>query len=280
VEQAVTGNSADSLRAQLDASLLKLDHLIRDGRQIATALAADPAAPPPLAAARGWQQDCAETVSQLSGGSKAHWLSRGYSGALLVRSADGGAIVEATVGEIVERVIGVLEQARSTLSGPHAGAALSTEAPPTRRFDFVRHAPLRPVLERSLLDSGRALDEGDFARSLMISCGILEAIITDALEAHARLRRWREGEDYDNSGDIRKKAFAEPTDPPISDLSFDERIATAEKAGLIRGGCARLPAVARRYRSSAGPIGAVSGRDATVTRQVLHVVMKDLDPGR
>jgi len=72
----------------------------------------------------------------------------------------------------------------------------------------------------------------------------------------------------------------------ISNWSFETRLTVAEQAGLIRGGCARLPAVARTYRE---PTESAAGRemDATVTEsdarkagQVLHVVMRDLDPGR
>jgi hypothetical protein len=251
----MSGPIADLVRAQLDASLLKLDHLLRYGRQIGDALAEDPAALPSLAAARIWQQDCAETISQLSGGSKAHWLSRAYSAALLVRSTAGDAVVEATVSEIIERVLAVLEQAVASLSQPDTVAAASTSVPPvTRRFDFVRHAPLRPILEQAFLDSGRALEQGDYALSVRTSCGILEAIITDALE-HTR-------------------AVA------VAEWSFEQRIAAAVESGLIRGGCARLPAVAREYRSVGASIADVSERDAKVARQVLHVVMRDLDPGR
>ena len=65
---------------------------------------------------------------------------------------------------------------------------------------------------------------------------------------------------------------------------FDDRLAVAESAGIIRGGCARLPDVARKYRDLAGADGrlqvSVSDRDAQRTLQVLHVVMRDLDPGR
>jgi hypothetical protein len=53
----------------------------------------------------------------------------------------------------------------------------------------------------------------------------------------------------------------------------------AEKAGMIRGGCARLPAVARAYRDN-GAKAEISERDARTTGQVLNVVMRDLDPGR
>jgi len=266
----MSGPVADTLRAQLDASIAKLDHLIRYGRQIGDALAADPAAQPSLAAARIWQQDCAETISQLSGGSKAHWLSRAYSGALLVRSPDGGAVVDATVGEIATRVIGVLEQARASLSQPDAAAALSTSAPPTHRFDFVRRAALRPVLEQAFRDSGRAFEQGDFAGCLAMSCGILEAIITDALE-HCGSRVADRGLDAPSRAAIPNSQ---------SETTFEARIAAAESARLIRGGCARLPAAARGYRSSGDAILAVSERDAKLTRQVLHVVMRDLDPGR
>ena len=69
-------------------------------------------------------------------------------------------------------------------------------------------------------------------------------------------------------------------------MTFDSRIAAAEGAGLIRGGCARLPPVARSYRdlTDAGgelrPDRTVSEREARLASQVLHVVMRDLDPGR
>jgi hypothetical protein len=242
---------------QLDASLAQLNALIRSGRAIGGALAADPASPVAQAGARIWQHDCANTVSQLSGGSKQHWLSRAYSDALLVRSADGGARVEAPVTDIVGRVLGVLDQAVASLSQPSAAVA----APPqTHRFDFVRNEALRPILEEAFLDSGRAFEEGDFERSLMTSCSVLEAIITDALEADARLKPSRSSS--------------------IADLSFDERIAAAERANFIRGGCARLPAVARTYRDANDSRRIVTAQDAKVTRQVLHVVMRDLDPGR
>jgi hypothetical protein len=117
------------------------------------------------------------------------------------------------------------------------------------------------VLEEAFLDSGRALDEGDFTRSLLTSCSVLEAIITDALQ-------------HRGSSALRD---------PLSDLtrfSFDERIAAAEQCGLIRGGCARLPPLARTYRDAADTDRGASERDAKLTRQVLHVVMRDLDPGR
>jgi hypothetical protein len=68
----------------------------------------------------------------------------------------------------------------------------------------------------------------------------------------------------------------------IADWSFDERLAVAEKAGLIRGGRARLPAVARAYRDHAdnGNNATVSERDAKLAGQVLNVIMRDLNPGR
>ena len=59
----------------------------------------------------------------------------------------------------------------------------SLEAAPTpRRFDFVHNLELRPVLEQAYTDSRRAVEQGDFRMALITSCGILEAIVTDALE--------------------------------------------------------------------------------------------------
>ncbi len=131
--------------AAVDASIGQLRALIRRGFEIRGVLAADPRSDAALAGVRVWQHDCAEAVSQLSGGSKAHWLSRAYSAALLVRGRDGGALVEADVDEIVARVIGVLEQAIESLSAAPS-TPLPTAEPLPRRFDFVHDALLRPVL--------------------------------------------------------------------------------------------------------------------------------------
>jgi hypothetical protein len=241
--------------AEVDASIAQLTALARRGREIHAQLAVDPSAAAPLAAARIWQHDCAAVVSQLSGGNKAHWLSRAYSGALLVRTSGGEAPADASVADIVTRVLGVVDRAARALSQPGAAQTMpSADGAPTRRFDFVRHEPLRPVLEEAYLESARALDEEDYERSLMTTCSVLEAVITDALEA---------------------------TEPDVAALSFPDRIAAAEARRLIRGGCARLPPVARDYRLIAdSPPTVVTRRDATVARQVLHVVLKDLDPGR
>jgi len=231
----------DHLRAHRDASLMLLDRLIRRGRELSDGIGVGL-----------WQQDCAAAINELSGGSKAHWLSRAYSGALLVRSHNGGAIVEAGVAEIVDRIVDVLKQARASLTQMDGGTATDSTAPSPRRFDFVHDEALRPVLEQAYAESGRALEAGDAYHAFITSCSILEAIITDAI---ARTR------------------------DDVGTWSFEARIAAAETAGLIRGGCARLPAAARTYRDLA-PDVTVSERDAKLVRQVLHVVMRDLDPGR
>jgi hypothetical protein len=283
----------DTLRAQRDFALRQLEGLTRRGRQLIEALAASPDDASSLAAVRAWQQASAAAIHQLSGGSKAHWLSRAFSGALLVRSPEGGAVVEANVGEIVDRILDILEQAGASLSRmDDVALASSTESPARRRFEFVHDVELRPILEQALTDSRGALERGDPRLALILSCGVLEAIITDALQAHARRKpsRYEESaglrEGAESAGFRKAKALAEPNDPQIADWPFDERIAAAEREGLIRGSCARLPAVARMYRDLTAADGqlrpdvSVSERDARVTTQVLHVVMRDLDPGR
>jgi len=237
-----------TLRGPRVATLALLDRLMRHGRALHD-----------QAAMRIWQRDCAAAVNELSGGSKAHWLSRAYSGALLVRSTEGRAVVDATPEQIIGRVIGVLERARASIA--EADTAAPVEAPQPHRFDFVHDAALRPVLEQALVDSARTLEAGDYEASLKTSCGILEAIITDALE------------------NARPKPRAPSDRAAAADLSFDERINAAETAGLIRGGCARLTLAARNYRD-ASPSTSISERDARIARQVLAVVMRDLDPGR
>src|SRR5262245_63817297 len=251
----------ENLRHQRDTALREIEALIERGCQNRAVGS--------VGATRAWQRDCAAAINQLSGGSKAHWLSRAYSEAFLVRSADGGVLVEAQAGEIIDRILDVLAQGAASLSRMDAVAAASTGAPPRpRRFEFVRNADLRPVLEQAFDDSRDALERGEFALALVLSCSIIESMLTDALDAAA-----------DAATDDRRGG---PSGPP----SFEQRIAHAEKAGIIRGGCARLPAVARGYHdltNEAGELRAgvhVTEREARLAGQVLRVVMRDLDPGR
>jgi hypothetical protein len=256
----------ESLRAQIETYLSHLDGLIRRGLQLRDALATDPSSTSAIAATRAWQEDCGITINQLSGGNKAHWLARSFSGAFLVRSASGGAVEGAAPEEIVKRLLDVLEQAVASLSRADAGPVISasTEAPPPHRFDFVHNLELRPVVEQAYTDSRRALEQGDYDLALRTSCGILEAIVTDALEHKG----------------LSALAPVAPTGK-VADWSFETRLAVAESAGIIRGGCARLPAVARAYRDFGEKDGrTVSERDARLAGQVLRVVIRDLDPGR
>jgi hypothetical protein len=258
----------ENLRAQIETYLSHLDGLIRRGRQLHETLASDSSNGSAIAATRAWQEDCGVTINQLSGGSKAHWLARSFSEAFLMRSAAGQAVEGAQPGEIVERLLNVLDQAVASLTRPDDGPVISasSEAPPPHRFDFVHNPELRPVVEEAYTDSRRALAQGDYDLALRTSCGILEAIVTDALE-HRGLSMLA------GSGSPRGE---------IADWSFDTRLAIAEDSGLIRSGCTRLPAVARTYRhqDERGAKLIVSERDARLAGQVLRVVMRDLDPGR
>ena len=280
-----------SVQAQIDTYLSHLQGLIRRGRELRDRLAADPSSPPAIASTRAWQEDCGVTINQLSGGSKAHWLARAFSQAFLIRSAAGDAVEGVAPSEIVQRLLDVLDQAVATLSGMDsnsssvfsANAAASPEPPP-HRFDFVHNPELRPVLEQAYVDSRRAHAQADYDQSLRTSCGILEAIVTDALE-HKGLSAL--------AADAPAGELTERSSGKIGDWSFNTRLAIAERAGLIRGGCARLPAVARTYRdhSDANSTDAaddaenagkmpISEREARQASQVLHVIMRDLDPGR
>jgi hypothetical protein len=261
----------ESLRAQIDSNLSHLDGLIRRGRRLHETIAENPSDRSALAANRAWQQDCGVAINQLSGGSKAHWLARAFSEAFLLRTTSGEVIEAVAPTEIVERLVGVLDRAVISLSqlGEAQGASASPVAPPLpHRFDFVHNIELRPVVEQAYADSRDSLEQGRYDIALINSCGILEAIVTDALE-HKGL------DALDGDGVPAGK---------IAEWSFNERLAVAERAGLIRGGCARLPDIARRYRDLADADGdpqlPVTERDARRTAQVLHVVMRDLDPGR
>ncbi len=251
----------EELRRQRDVSIRQLEDLIRHGRQIKNTLSTD--------ALRAWQQECAAAVNQLSGGSKAHWLARAYSEAFLVRRGNGGVVVEADTAEIVDRILDVLAQGAASLSRmDDVAAASSGEGPRPRRFDFVHNAELRPVLERAFDDSRDAFDRGEFGLALILSCGIIDALLTDALQQAA------------GSGQRAAAGSYEPA------ASFQDRIVGAERAGLIRGACARLPPVARTYRELTDGDGelrpgvSVTEREARLAGQVLRVVMRDLNPGR
>ena len=266
----------ESVGAQIQVYLSHLDGLIQRGRQLCETLSTDSSNASVIAATRGWQEDCGIIVNQLSGGSKAHWLARSFSEAFLMRSASGLALEAAPPTEIVRRLIAVLEQGVNSLtgidhtSGANGQSRAVPQAPPPRRFEFVHNPELRPVVERAFADSQRALEQQDYSAAMLTSCGILEAIVTDALE---------------HKGLSALVASGAPAGK-ISDWSFETRLTVAERTGLIRGGCARLPAIARAYRDQPDPGGpdciriAVTERDARLAAQVLRVVMRDLDPGR
>ncbi len=175
----------ESLRAQIDSNLSHLDGLIRRGRQLRDTLAEDPSNKSALVANHAWQQDCGVAINQLSGGRKAHWLARSFSEAFLLRTTSGQVIEAVSPAEIVERLVGVLDQAVNSLSrmGADQGASGSPQAAPLpHRFDFVHNVELRPVLEQAYADSRDALEQGNYGVALITSSGILEAIVTDALE--------------------------------------------------------------------------------------------------
>lgn len=246
----------------------RLDHLGLEGRRLRATLLASPDDAVSLQALGIWQRECATTVSQLSGGSKAHWLSRAFSEALLVPSPVGAS---ASVVVIIDRLLNVIEAARQSLAHAVESPAPGADAsPPRPRFAFVENAALRSNLDQAYRDGQDAVANHEFALAVATFASVLETIITDALE--------RRG--------IEALAGHQPPPGTIVDWPFSERIAIAERAGLISRGCARLPEVARLYRDQSTPEGdlipaeAVSARDAKLTRDVLHIVLRDLAPGR
>lgn len=261
---------SDALSSSLHAYRHRLDHLLAEGRQLQEALATAPGSSADLDALRVWQRACAATIGQLSGGSKAHWLARAYSDGLLVPRAES-----ASVTTIIDRILDVLDRACASLAHADGPRALgpggdAPPAPPRARFTFIGDEALRSGLERAYLDGQAALLRGEFALALITSCSILEAVITEALD--------RQGLD--------RLAAHDPPAGPIVDWPFVSRIAIAERARLISAGCARLPEVAREYRALLDARGeiqtgvSVSSRDAKLASHVLHVILRDLSPGR
>lgn len=254
-----------TIGAQVEIYRGRLAALVRRGLDLREALAGDAANGSALSAARLWQQDCGVVVNELSGGSKAHWLARAFSEAFLVRGTAGAAVDGVAPAAIVERLIGVLEQALASLSQEDATARIAaSQAPPSRQFDFVHNPELRPVLERAYRDARHAFDAGDYDVALLTYSGVLEAIVTDALQ--------QKGPDALQTADAHGK---------IADWPFETRLKVAEQSGLIGRGCARLPAVAHNYRElDEASKAAITERNARLTGQVLHVIMRDLNPGR
>jgi hypothetical protein len=263
----------EGFRQQIATFEHRLSHLLRDGFDLQRTLSAEPGAPD-LDAMRTWQRECAATISQLSGGSKQHWLSRAYSEAFLLKVPDPSAVAQVTAGEagvgtIVERIIGVLRQAQASLADMRQSGIANTDAPPARRFAFVHDPNLRPRLEQAFVDAQAALERGAYDLAVVTSASILEAILTDALEHH-----------------IAGHGGASGVERVISDWTFAARIGAAEQARLISLGCARLPAVARQYRELLDADGELRGevaateREARITGQVLRLIMRDLAPGR
>jgi len=128
--------------------------------------------------------------------------------------------------------------------------------PRPRRFEFVRNAELRPVLEQAFDDSRGAFERGEFALALVLSCSVLESLLTDALSAGSGQRAAGSATTDDRRGGpsrLRLSASARPAVARSAEAagppSFEQRIALAEETGIIRSGCARLPPVARLPRS-------------------------------
>ncbi len=87
-----------------------------------------------------------------------------------MRAADGQAVEGAAPAQIVERLLGVLDQATATLSqmDGSSAASASSEAPAPRRFEFVHNIELRPVLERAYTDSRRLLSKPTITRLCLL----------------------------------------------------------------------------------------------------------------
>ena len=81
--------------------------------------------------------------------------------------------------------------------------------------------------------AGTRWNKADYGVALITSSGILEAIVTDALEYKGL-----------DALAVRAKFPQERSLIGRSTIASPSR----RRAGLIRGGCARLPEIARRYR--------------------------------
>ena len=114
--------------------------------------------------------------------------------------------------------------------------------------------------------AAHALERGDSGLALILSCGVIEAIITDALDAlRTRIAR----------GGLHRRLVLRGAHRRGRTRGTHSR-AAAPACRPWRGGTAISP----MPRASCAPDVTVSEREARVAGQVLLVVMRDLDPGR
>src|ERR1700752_4523787 len=112
------------LQAPLEIYLSRLEGLTQRGRKLLNMLGNDPSGASTGADIRIWQNECGIVIHELSGGSKAHWLSRAFSEAFLLRSSGGQAVEGASPKEIVRRLLSGLEPAVAPLSQNNEGATI------------------------------------------------------------------------------------------------------------------------------------------------------------
>src|SRR6202140_662260 len=117
-----------SQNAQIEIYRTHINGLMRRGRELRDKLKNNPSDSAVITETRAWQEGCGVTINQLSGGSKAHWLARSFSGAFLKRANGGAAVEGASPAEIVQRLLDVLDQAVSTLSQLDKGSIPSASA--------------------------------------------------------------------------------------------------------------------------------------------------------
>jgi hypothetical protein len=256
--------------SSLGRSRRRIEYLRSEGQRLHASLTRSPDDRVGLATLPVWQKECAAAISQLSGGSKAHWLSRELSDAILVPSA---GVEPVSIATIVGRILRVLERAAASLaSAAMEGAPQAGETPRSDRFrfSFIQDEALRASLERAYSDGSDAFSREEFTLALVTFCSILEAVITNALQ---------------KAGPEGLSAPAKSAGP-MATWSFTTRIEVAERSRLISRGCARLPPVARNYRGLLNAEGdivpgtSVSPLEAKAAGDVLHVILRDLTPGR
>jgi len=166
------------------------------------------------------------TINQLSE-RKAHWLAV-FSEAFLMRSSDGHAPRgcarrdRSAASRRPRTSVGSLSQ-----SDDAAIVSASSQQPAAARFEFVSQCGDSPVLEQAYADQPDRPRKRRLRFAMIDVLRILEAIVTDASSTR-----------FSNALQLWVR-------PGKSRLDVRERLAVAEKAGLIRSGCARLPRAAR-----------------------------------
>lgn len=163
--------------------------------------------------------------------------------------------LRSVVGSALARVSTALEE---TTVSPIA---------PGREFLFVEDARLRAIIERDYLEISRASVTSCWKAAIVLSGGLIEAVLLDLLQKHAEPAR---------------RASAAPRESDLSKWTLEQLIDVSVELHLVSSGAAKLSHPIRSYRNLIHPGNELRSKlvfgeeEARIAVEVLHIVHRDL----